>query len=659
LQRVDDYHWLREKDSPEVRAYLEAENAYARAMMKPGVALQRKLYREMVARIKETDTEVPYRDGKYFYYSRTRRGRQYRVYCRKRESLSAGEQVILDLNDVARGKPFVGIGAMEVSPDAALLAYSTDFTGFREYTLQIKDLSTGKSLPDRIEKVRSVTWAMDSRTLFYVTEDETKRACRVWRKRLGEPHGELLYEETDARFSAGVGRSRSDRFILVTSHSTTTTEVRYLRADKPGAALSLFLPRRKGHEYHVDHGGEGFYVVTNDRGRNFRLVSAPIDAPAEANWRELVPHREDVVLDGVDVFARYLVLHERHGGFPRLAVRTVADGATHTLQLPEPAHSVYAGANAEFDAGAYRLIYESYVTPQSVFDYDLGTRELKLLKQREVRGGYDPAKYRVELHYAIAPDGVRVPISLVYRTGRRKAGAQPMLLTGYGAYRIPHDVSFSSSRLSLLDRGVVFACAHVRGGGEMGKQWHDQGRLLCKRNTFLDFIACAEHLIREHYTEPSRLVIEGGSAGGLLMGAVTNMRPELFRAVVAQVPFVDVVNTMLDDTLPLTTGEYEEWGNPNDKEYFDYMLSYSPYDNLERKAYPAMLVETSLFDSQVMYWEPAKYVAKLRTLKTDHNPLLLKTNMKAGHGGASGRYDFLKELALTYAFILGVVGIAK
>jgi oligopeptidase B len=656
---VDDYHWLREKDSPEVRAYLGAENAYTRAMMRPSEPFQKKLYREMLARIKETDTEVPYRDGRFYYYSRTRKGRQYRIYCRKLESLSAREQVILDLNHIARGKTFLGIGAMEVSPDATLLAYSTDFTGFREYTLRIRDLSTGKLLPDRIDKVRSVTWAMDSRTLFYVTEDETKRASRVWRRRLGDPGGELLFEETDARFSLGVGRSRSDRFIFVSSHSTTTTEVRYLPADRPDSGLSLFLPRRQDHEYHVDHGGENFYVVTNDKGRNFRLVSAPVESPSEANWRELIPHREDVMLEGVDVFARHLVLHERQGGFPRLSVRRVLDGDTHTLQLPEPARSVYAGANAEFDANAYRLVYESYVTPQSVYDYDLETRELKLLKRREVRGRYDPEEYRVELHYGVTADGVRVPISLVYRKDRRKPGAQPMLLTGYGAYGIPHDVSFSSSRLSLLDRGVIFACAHVRGGGEMGKRWHDQGRLLGKRNTFTDFIACAEHLIREHYTDSSRLAIEGGSAGGLLMGAVTNMRPDLFRAVIAQVPFVDVVNTMLDDTLPLTTGEYEEWGDPRDKTFFDRMLSYSPYDNLERRDYPPMLVDTSLHDSQVMYWEPAKYVAKLRTLKTDLNPLLLKTNMKAGHGGASGRYDFLKELAFTYAFILGVLGITK
>jgi len=657
--RVDEYHWLREKDSPTVRAYLEAENAHTRAMMRPSESLQKKLYREMLARIKETDVEVPYRERGFYYYSRTRKGRQYRIYCRKPRSLSAREEVILDLNQLAKGKPYLGVGVVDVSPDGKFLAYSTDFTGFREYTLRVKDLATGALLPERIEKVRSVAWAMDSRTLFYVTEDEAKRAYRVWRRALGEKDGTLLYEESDARFSVAVDRSRSDAWIFVSSHSTTTTEVRYLPAAEPLAQPKLFLPRRQDHEYHVDHGADRFYVVTNDHGRNFRLVAAPVDAPQEENWREIVAHREEVMLDGVEVFARHLVLHERAGGFPRLAVRRLADGVTHEIELPEPARSVYSGPNAEFDTGIYRLVYESYVTPTSVYDYDLETRALKLLKRREVRGGYDASKYQVELHYAVAADRTRVPISLVYRKDRRGQGPQPMLLTGYGAYGIPHDVDFSSSRLSLLDRGVIYACAHVRGGGEMGKRWHDAGRMLEKKNTFTDFIACVEHLVREHYTDASRLVIEGGSAGGLLMGAVANMRPELFRAVVAQVPFVDVVNTMLDDKLPLTTGEYEEWGNPKDAAYFEYMSSYSPYDNIEPKAYPAMLVETSLHDSQVMYWEPAKYVAKLRATKTDTNPLLLKVNMQAGHGGASGRYDFLKELAFTYAFILGVLGITR
>jgi oligopeptidase B len=654
---VDDYHWLRERDDPEVRSYLDAENGYLQAMMKPSLPLQKTLYREMLGRIKESDVEVAYRDGRFYYYSRTHRGQQYRIYCRRRDSLSAREEIILDLNELGRDKPYLGIGAMEVSPDGNLLAYSTDFTGFREYTACVKDLSSGELLDERIGKVRSLTWAMDGRTLFYATEDDTKRANRVWRKRLGQAQPTLLYEETDVRFSVGVGRCRSDRFIFINAHSATTSEVRFLPADRPESQPVLFLARRQEHEYYVDHGGDVFYIVTNDRGRNFRLCTAPLDAYSEQHWKELVPHRDDVMLDGVDVFARYLVMHERAGGFPRLAVRRLADGDTHLIDFPEPARSVSGGANAEFDVSTYRLGYTSYVTPASIYDYDIEPRRLRLLKQREVRGGYDASKYRVEVHYGIAGDGTRVPISMVYRKDKRRAGAQPMLLTGYGAYGYSHDVDFSSSRLSLLDRGFVYACAHVRGGGEMGKRWHDEGRMLRKKNTFTDFIACAEHVIREHYTDPSKLVIEGGSAGGLLMGAVTNMRPDLFRAVVAQVPFVDVINTMLDETLPLTTGEYEEWGDPHDKTYFEYMLSYSPYDNIERKTYPPMLVQTSLYDSQVMYWEPAKYVAKLRALKTDLNPLLLKTNMKAGHGGASGRYDFLKEIAFTYAFILGVVGI--
>jgi oligopeptidase B len=659
VELTDDYHWLRERDQPEVRAYLEAENAHVRAMMKPSVPLQRRLYREMLGRIKESDVEVAYRDGRFYYYSRTRKGQQYRIYCRKRDSLAAREEVILDLNELGRDKPYLGIGAMEVSPDGSLLAYSTDFTGYREYTAYVKNLSSGKLLDEKIEKVRSLTWGMDGRTLFFATEDETKRASKVWRKRLGEPEPVLLYEETDLRFSVGVGRTRSDRFIIISAHSATTSEVRFLPADQPESQPVLFLPRRHEHEYYVDHGGDVFYIVTNDRGRNFRLVSAPLDSFGEDRWQELIPHRDDIMLDGVDVFARYLVMHERAGGFPRLAVRRIADGETHLIDFPEPARNVHGGANAEFEMGTYRLGYASYVTPASVYDYDIESRRLRLLKQREVRGGYDPSQYRVELHYGVAQDGTRIPISLVYRKDKRRTGPQALLLTGYGAYGYPHDVDFSSSRLSLLDRGVIYACAHVRGGGEMGKRWHDQGRMLNKKNTFTDFIACAEHLVREHYTDPTQLVIEGGSAGGLLMGAVTNMRPELFRAVVAQVPFVDVVNTMLDETLPLTTGEYEEWGDPRDKRYFDFMLSYSPYDNIERKDYPAMLVETSLYDSQVMYWEPAKYVAKLRAMKTDHNPLLLKTNMKAGHGGSSGRYDFLKEIAFTYAFILGVVGLTR
>jgi oligopeptidase B len=656
--RRDDYHWLRHKEDAAVRAYLEAENAYTAAMMKPSLPLQKALYREMLRRIKETDVDVPYRENGYYYYSRTQKGKQYRIHCRKAGSLDAPEQVILDANREAKGHKFFALGLFDVSPDGNLLAFSTDTTGFREYTLQVKDLRDGTLLGERIARSRSAAWALDNRTLFYVLEDDAKRACRLYRHRLGQAHDELVFEETDPRFSISVSLSRSEEWIFLTSSSATTSEVRCVPARTPEAAPRLVAPRRQDHEYYLDHGHGLFYIVTNDRGRNFRLATAPVGDPGEDHWEERIAHREDVMIEGVDVFSRHLVVQERAGGFPRLAVIRLADGDTHEISMPEPVYSVGGSANAEFDTRTFRFQYDSYVTPDSEFEYDLDTRARRLLKQREVRG-YDAAQYASELVHAPAPDGTRIPVSMVFRRDRRRDGPQPLLLYGYGSYGLPMDVDFSSARLSLLDRGVIFATAHVRGGGEMGKRWHDQGRMMDKMNTFTDFIACAEHLVRKACTAPDRLVIEGGSAGGLLMGAVTNLRPDLFRGVVSEVPFLDVVNTMLDDTLPLTTGEYEEWGNPNNRAHYDYMLSYSPYDNLKPGPYPAMLVETSLNDSQVMYWEPAKYVARLRTLKTDANPLLLKTNMEAGHGGASGRYDYLKEIAFTYAFILGVLNILR
>ncbi|HEY7758265.1 MAG TPA: S9 family peptidase [Burkholderiales bacterium] len=649
--RVDDYHWLRDKDNPRVRAHLQAENAYTTAVMAHTEAFRETLYREMLARIQETDMDVPYREGPFEYYGRTEQGKGYPILCRR--PLAGGvEQVTLDMNAMAQGHEFFALGAYEVSGDADLLAFSTDVTGFREYTLQVKDLRSGELLPLRVEHTRSVAWGNDHRTLFYVVEDEAKRACRLYRHRLGGERHELLYEETDERFSIGIDQSRSRAYLFLTAHSATTSEVRYLRADDPGGEFALALPRRHEHEYYLDHHGERFYIVTNDRGRNFRLVTAPLHDPRESGWSELIPHRDDVMLEGVDLFAHHYVVQERRGGFPKLRVVRLADGYSHEIEFPEPVYAVHGGANVEFDTRVYRFVYESLVTPDSVFDYDMDTRSRTLLKQRPVLGGYDAARYVSELTYAIAADGERVPVSMVYRRELRASEPQAMLLTGYGAYGFPHDVRFSSARLSLLDRGVIVATAHVRGGGEMGKRWHDGGRMLNKRNTFTDFIAAAEHLIARGYTRPDRLVIEGGSAGGLLMGAVTNARPDLFKAVVADVPFLDVVNTMLDATLPLTTGEYEEWGDPRDRRYFDYMLSYSPYDNIEAKAYPAMLVQTSLNDSQVMVWEPAKYVARLRAAKTDTHPVLLKINMEAGHGGASGRYDFLREIAFTYAFVL-------
>ncbi len=662
-QRVDDYHWLRDKDDARVRAHLEGENAYTRAIMAPTAAFQEALYAQMLARIQETDMDVPYREGEYDYYSRTERGKDYPILCRRKARAGAPEEVTLDLNAMAQGHEFFALGAYDVSRDANLLAFSADVTGFREYTLQVKDLGSGTLLPLRIEKARSVSWANDSRTLFYVLEDEAKRACRLYRHVLGTSTHELIYEETDARFSIGISQSRSRAWLFLTSHSATTSEVRYLSAERPQDPFMLAVPRRQGHEYYLDHhpghGGDRFWIVTNDRGRNFRLVAAPVADPGEASWSEVMGHREDVMLGGVELFARHCVLHERAGGFPRLRVMSLADGGIHAVDVPEAASSVRGGANAEFDTSVYRFVYESLVTPDSVFDYDMHTHNRTLLKQRPVLGGYDPAQYASEVVYATAPDGERIPVSLVYRRDRRADGPQPMLLTGYGAYGFPYDIHFSSARLSLLDRGVIVATAHIRGGGEMGKRWHDEGRMLAKKNSFTDFIAAAERLVASGYTAPQKLVIEGGSAGGLLMGAVTNLRPDLFKAVVADVPFVDVVNTMLDSSLPLTTGEYEEWGNPQERSQYDYMLSYSPYDNIQAKAYPAMLVETSLNDSQVMYWEPAKYVARLRATKTDANPLLLKINMEAGHGGASGRYDYLREIAFTYAFILWQLGLAE
>jgi oligopeptidase B len=655
--RHDDYFWMREKDDPEVTAYLTAENAYTDAVMKPTQAFQGTLYAEMLARIKEDDQSVPYRQGGYFYYSRTETGKQYAILCRKAGSLDAPEQVMLDLNQLAAGHPFLALGAASVSDDGRRLAYTTDLTGFREYTLHVKDLETGALLPDRVEKVGAVAWAADGVTLFYVTEDEAKRPYRLYRHRLGAADADLLYEETDALFRLHVGRSRSLAYLFLVSGSFTTTETRGCPAADPHAAWRVILPREKDHEYQVDHGrgpdGEIFYIRTNRGGlRNFRLVAASVDDPAPGRWRELIPHRDDVMLEDLDVFADHYVVHEREDGLIRLRVTDARSGAHHHVQFPEPTYDLESDANAEFTTGAYRLRYQSLVTPASVFDYDIAARGLRLLKQAPVLGGYDPTRYRSERIHAIATDGTRIPISLVRRAEPAQAGSAPMLLAGYGAYGYPYPVSFSSNRLSLLDRGVTVAIAHIRGGGELGKRWHDAGRMMAKRNTFTDFITAADHLVQHGYTGRDRLVIEGGSAGGLLIGAVLNMRPDCAAAAVLRVPFVDVINTMLDESLPLTVGEFEEWGNPKIREQYEYMKSYCPYTNLDGGPYPALLVKTSLNDSQVMYWEPAKYVARLRELGRAAVPPVFKINMEAGHGGASGRYDYLREIAFDYAFIL-------
>ena len=663
--REDDYFWLRDKDSPDTLAYLNAENSYTEALTATTAAFQDALYREMLARIKEDDQSVPYPYGGWLYYSRTETGKQYAIHCRKR-ALDAPEEVTVDLNVLAEGHPFCALGAYSVSDDGRWLAYTVDFTGFRDYTLYIKDLTTGALAAERVEKVASVAWASDSTTLFYVVEDDAKRPYRLLRHRLGAPvEGDtFVYEETDALFRLGVWRSRSRALIFAGSNSFTTTELRWLPAADPTAAWRLVLAREHDHEYWVDHAvGPGvgtFYIRTNAGGRrNFRLVTAPVDDPAPERWREIIPHRDDVMLEDVDVFADHYIVHERAEGLIRLQVTTLADAQSHHIAVPEPAYEVSSDANAEYVAPAYRIRYQSFVTPASVFDYDVGNRRLVLLKQQPVLGGFDPARYASERIHATAADGSRVPISLVYRAGTPRDGSSPMLLTGYGAYGLPYPVTFSSSRLSLLDRGVTVAIAHVRGGGELGKRWHDEGRMLNKRNTFTDFIAAADHLVATGYTARDRLVIEGGSAGGLLMGAVLNMRPDLARAALLRVPFVDVINTMLDESLPLTVGEFEEWGNPKVREHYEYMKTYCPYTNLAPRAYPEILVRTSINDSQVMYWEPAKWVAKLRTVNLGTAPVVFKINMAAGHGGSSGRYDALREAAFDYTWVLHVLRLER
>jgi len=672
---TDDYAWLRDKQDPEVTAYLDAENAYAEAVMAPLDGLRNELYEEMLSHVKQTDVSVPFRDGAWWYYTRTEEGLQYAIHCRKAASGAAAEsapavdrqvpesaapeQVLLDGNKLAEGHAFFAIGDTDISDDGRWLAYTTDTKGFRQYTLRIKDLATGDTLADEVERVGSVCWTADDQTLFYTVEDEEqKRQFQLWRAERGKLNESVLvWQDDDERFNVSVGRTRDGQFLVMESASHTASESWALAANEPLAEFKLICPRQDEHEYSVEHRNGLWFIRTNDAGRNFRLVTTPVSTPGRENWMELIPHRDKVMLEDVDLFARFFVACEREDGLPRLRVwRFAGEGANATLSneiaFPEPAYSAHPYINRIFDTASFRYAYQSLVTPSSVFEYNTATGESTLLKQQEVPGGFDRTLYASERVHATAADGVKVPVSLVYRRDKRERGRNPIYVYGYGSYGYSLPLGFSSNRLSLLDRGVVMAYAHIRGGGDLGKPWHDAGKMLVKRNTFTDFIAAVEHLTAAGYGDPARVAIEGGSAGGLLMGAVVNMRPELFRAVVSHVPFVDVMNTMLDASLPLTVPEYEEWGDPNDSAYFSYMLSYSPYDNLKAASYPAMLVKTSLHDSQVMYWEPAKYVARLRTLKTDNNPLLLVTNMQAGHGGASGRYDYLKEIAFDYAFLL-------
>jgi oligopeptidase B len=653
--RTDDYGWIRDKASPETIAYLESENAYTEGFMKPTEGLQQRLYDEMLSHIKQTDTNVPYRKGDYFYYTRTVEGKQYPIYARKKGSLDALEEITIDVNKLAEGQKFMSVGRYEVSDDGNLLAYSTDNVGYRQYVLHVKDLRTGENLSDTAQKVGTVLWAADNKTIFYTVENPAKRQWRLYRHTLGGSDDPLVYEEKDELYDLYGDRSLSGDWIFMTSESKTATEVRAISTTDPTAAPRVIVPRKDDLKYYLDHRGDRFYILTNDAGINYRVVSAPISDPQQKNWTEVISYRKPVYITDLSVFANYLVATEREGGLTQLEIVDLRDGKSHRIAFPEPTYTTGASQNHVFDTQIFRYTYTSLVTPNSTYDYDMDTHQQTLLKRVEVPN-YDPSKYTSERIYATAKDGVKIPISLVYRKDVNPRGVNPLWLYSYGSYGSSTNPAFSSSRLSLLDRGFVYAMAHIRGGGEMGKQWHESGRMMTKKNTFTDFVAAADYLVKQKYTSKDKLVISGGSAGGLLMGAVTNMRPDLFHIVVAYVPFVDVINTMLDATLPLTTQEYIEWGNPNEKAAYAYMKSYDPYSNVAKKRYPTMLVRTSLNDSQVGYWEGTKWVAKLRANKTDNNPLLLKVNMGAGHGGASGRYDALRDLALDYAFVLTQMG---
>jgi oligopeptidase B len=655
IQWVDDYFWLRDRDNPEVIAYLETENIYTERMMAHTSELQDTLYEEMLGRIQETDLSVPYRRDNYYYYSRSEEGQAYTIFCRREEGEEGEEQILLDQNILAADVEYLDVGHMEVSPDHSILAYGVDTSGSEEYTVYFRDLATGEDAEATVEGVSySMAWANDNRTIFYTLQDEQHRPYQLYRYELGgEP--ELVYEETDERFFLDVWATRSEGYLVMAMDSSITSERWVLGADDPRGEFELVRAREQGVEYSIEHHRERFFVWTNgtdaeEGAVNFRLMEASVDSPGV--WTEVIPHRPEVQLVSVDAFADYLVIRERAGGSPQIRIWDLDTDEQHTIEFPEPVYSVYPEDNPEFESDTFRVSYTSLITPESIYDYHMDSRELELLKETPVLGDYDGDEYVSARLFATAEDGAEVPISVLYRADTALDGTAPMFLAGYGAYGYSYDPYFSSNRLSLLDRGFIYAVAHVRGGGEMGRPWYEDGKLFAKRNTFTDFIAVAEHLIAAGYTASDRLAIYGASAGGLLIGTVTNMRPDLFSVVVADVPFVDLINTMLDETIPLTVIEWEEWGNPNEPDYFEYMWSYSPYDNVEATEYPDMLVLAGLNDPRVQYWEPAKWTARLRATRTDDNWLLLKTNMDAGHFGSSGRYGRLHELAFIYAFIL-------
>ncbi len=660
--RYDNYYWLKERDNPKVIDYLNAENAYTESVMASTQPLQEKLFDEFKNRIKQTDISVPYKKGDYLYYSRVEEGHEYPLYCRKKDSPGAAEEIMLDLNVMAEGKGFLSVGEYAVSHDQKLLAFTEDTVGRRIYTIRFKNLETGELLNDMIPSVTSnVAWANDNKTLYYTKQDlSTLRWYQIYKHILGTnpDDDQLVYEEKDDTFSCFVFKTKSGKYIMISSEQTLSSEYRFLDADNPQGEFKVIEPRARDHEYAVDHYGKNFYIITNDHAKNFRLMKTPVDNPGRKYWQEVIPHRPDVLIQDIEIFKNYLVVSERKKGLIQLRVRPWNGKDEYYLDFGEPAYFVSPSDNHNFDTPELRYVYTSMTTPKTVYDYNMSTRKKTLLKQEEVLGGFLSSNYQTERLYATADDGTEIPVSIVYAKGMKKDGGNPLLLYGYGSYGYSMDAYFNPYRISLLDRGFIFAIAHVRGGQELGRQWYEDGKLLKKKNTFTDFNACADFLIKEKYTSPQKMFAQGGSAGGLLMGAILNMRPDLYKGVIAAVPFVDVVTTMLDESIPLTTSEYDEWGNPNDKTYYDYIRSYSPYDNVEKKAYPNILVLTSLHDSQVQYWEPAKWVAKLRVMKTDHNLLLLKTEMEAGHGGVSGRYKGYREVAFQYAFLLNLSGIS-
>ncbi|HLO14587.1 MAG TPA: S9 family peptidase, partial [Anaerolineales bacterium] len=657
--RIDNYYWMRDRSDPEVLKYLHAENDYLEEIMGHTKSLQETLYAEMKERLKETDATVPEKRGGYLYYSRNEEGKQYPIYCRKKDSLDQPEEVLLDQNELAEGKSFCSVGALTVSPDGKKLAYSLDVEGGEVYTVYIKDLATGAFYPEVIPNTYSsvyfhtgVEWANDSQILFYLTLDDSERPYRLFRHQLGTDAKEdtLVFQEEDESYVLFIDKSRDDQYIFTNHHSTRTTEMRFLSADQPEGELKVLVPREDGVEYLAAHHDGQFFIVTNDQAENFKLVKASVSTPQ--NWEEVIPHREDVLIDYVDTFKDYLVLYERRNGLRQIRISTFGTMSNvRYIEFPEPAYSVELESNPEFDTSVLRFTYSSPITPHSVIDYHMDTGQWELVKQ-DIPSGYDRSQYMTERIHATAPDGKQIPISIVYKKDLKKDSNNPTLLYGYGSYGSVIDADFNSNRLSLLDRGFVFAIGHIRGGSDLGRAWYESGKMLNKKNSFTDFIACAEHLIKEGFTSNKKLAILGGSAGGLLVSACLTMRPDLFQAVINKVAFVDVVTTMSDPTIPLTSLEWDEWGNPQVREHFEYMLSYSPYDNVRPTAYPHMLITTGLNDPRVAYWEPAKFAAKLREMKTDNNLLLLHTNYDAGHAGASGRYDHLKEVAVDFAFLI-------